>query len=180
MNYSIDSDIYEQMGDHASEPVLPSGASVAEWRFAMDVGNKAFADGKLNTAANHYQRATRVAEDLLRLSQDGGIDPNCAARAVFESRRNLAEILLRLGQRDQAVDALEMGFMKFCVGAAWPCGAQPVRNACAHKIAESLEALVIMMERLETAPSKIISVYDTAEAAQSQWRKLDETTPAPA
>ncbi|MEM8771327.1 MAG: hypothetical protein AAGD92_06740 [Pseudomonadota bacterium] len=150
------------------------GVSIAEWRHEMNAGNEAFASGDADIAAAHYWRAVSIAEELVRLAEQGLIDPGCAMRATLEARRNLSENYLRLGRIDNAVEALEINFMQFCLRAAWPCMPPPVRRACAGKIAESLSEFVRLLERTHASTAKILSVYAIAEEAQAQSRKLED------
>ncbi|MEM9618374.1 MAG: hypothetical protein AAF936_10475 [Pseudomonadota bacterium] len=170
MNYQ---EISIDNANHGVPEERVGGVSVAEWRFEMEAGNKAFATGKLDLAASHYQRSVRVAEELIRLSEDGHVDPGCAARAMFEARRNLSENYLRLGCIDDAVEALETGFMQICLRAAWPCTPGTVRKACVRKITDCLTEFVSLLERVHAPPAKILSAYALADEAQAQWRNLE-------
>lgn len=150
-------------GHERSSPTPPRDME-KRWRAEMDKGAAAFGEGDYETAGALFSEALGCARRLFMRAAAEQFSARKAAHILIVSQHNIAETFMRLGMAEKAYTHYFSAFSTLCDWLEASAAPEPMRRACAEKLAEATAAVVACLRRMRAEPRRIAAIY--ARAAQ--------------
>ncbi|MCG8492875.1 MAG: hypothetical protein MI743_14745 [Sneathiellales bacterium] len=148
---------------------LTENDTLSKWRQEMTSGNEAFRKNKPGLALHFFEKATTIVEEMLASSLARDLYPDSALTALSQTKRNSAEIYLRLGQLERAVRLKESFFDQLCDCAQTPHLSSSVRGIHLDGMMAALEDYIHLLDHLDAPLDRMTSAYAKANRIQCEF-----------